>query len=162
MYFSNWNFDRVLFCWSFPINRADPENTFPSLLTSSWLYGLTITWPVSGMWIRRGFCGAHSSWWSADDSLVEWALMIFCCCSSSESESESEISTQALTTATRCLKCKMQSKSTTCRNENCGKTERKWGADQPRPQGAFLWLWRWGALPPKPGKSALGTRLGCR
>ena len=25
---------------------------------------------------------------------------------------------------------------------------------QPRPQGAFRWLWRWGA-----GKSALGTRL---
>ena len=30
---------------------------------------------------------------------------------------------------------------------------------QPRPQGAFPWLWRWGAPPPKPGKSALGTRL---
>ena len=26
---------------------------------------------------------------------------------------------------------------------------------QPRPQGAFPWLWG----PPKPGKSALGTRL---
>ena len=30
---------------------------------------------------------------------------------------------------------------------------------QPRPQGAFSWLKRWGAPPPKPGKSALGTRL---
>ena len=29
---------------------------------------------------------------------------------------------------------------------------------QPRPQGAFPWLWRWGP-PPKPGKSALGTRV---
>ena len=29
---------------------------------------------------------------------------------------------------------------------------------QPRPQGAFPWLWRWDG-PPKPGKSALGTRL---
>ena len=29
---------------------------------------------------------------------------------------------------------------------------------QPRPQDAFPWLWpRW--APPKPGKSALGTRL---
>ena len=32
-------------------------------------------------------------------------------------------------------------------------------ASQPRPQGAFPWLWRWGAPPPKSGKSALGTRL---
>ena len=31
--------------------------------------------------------------------------------------------------------------------------------EQPRFQGAFSWLWRWGAPPPKPGKSALGTRL---
>ena len=30
---------------------------------------------------------------------------------------------------------------------------------QPRPQGAFPWLWRWGAPPPKQGKSALETRL---
>ena len=34
---------------------------------------------------------------------------------------------------------------------------------QPRPQGAFPWLWRWDgksvAPPPKQGKSALGTRL---
>ena len=29
---------------------------------------------------------------------------------------------------------------------------------QPRPQGAFPWLWG-PAPPPKPGKSALGTRL---
>ena len=29
---------------------------------------------------------------------------------------------------------------------------------QPHPQGAFPWLWRWDG-PPKPGKSALGTRL---
>ena len=34
-----------------------------------------------------------------------------------------------------------------------------------RPQGTFPWLWRWGgfgggvAPPPKPGESALGTRL---
>ena len=33
------------------------------------------------------------------------------------------------------------------------------GLCQPRPQGAFNWLWRWGP-PPKPGKSTLGTRLG--
>ena len=33
------------------------------------------------------------------------------------------------------------------------------GLCQPRPQGAFPWLWRWGP-PPKPGKSTLGTRLG--
>ena len=31
--------------------------------------------------------------------------------------------------------------------------------NQPRPQGAFSCLWRWGGPPPKPGKSALGTRL---
>ena len=30
---------------------------------------------------------------------------------------------------------------------------------QPRPQSAFPWLLRRGAPPPKPGKSALGTRL---
>ena len=30
---------------------------------------------------------------------------------------------------------------------------------QPRPQGAFPWLWKWAAPLPKPGKSALGTRL---
>ena len=30
---------------------------------------------------------------------------------------------------------------------------------QPRPQGAFSWLWRSGASPPKPGKSGLGTSL---
>ena len=30
---------------------------------------------------------------------------------------------------------------------------------QPRPQGAFPWLWRWGAPIPKPGESALETRL---
>ena len=30
---------------------------------------------------------------------------------------------------------------------------------QPRPQGAFPWLWRWGAPTPKPRKNALGTRL---
>ena len=28
--------------------------------------------------------------------------------------------------------------------------------------GAFPWLGRWGAPPPKPGKSALGTRLVLR
>ena len=33
------------------------------------------------------------------------------------------------------------------------------GLCQPRPQGAFPWLWRWGP-PPKAGKSTLGTRLG--
>ena len=34
--------------------------------------------------------------------------------------------------------------------------------NQPRPQGAFSCLWRWGGpppKPPKPGKSALGTKL---
>ena len=31
------------------------------------------------------------------------------------------------------------------------------GTKQPRPQGAFPWL-----PPPKPGKSALGTRLGTK
>ena len=31
---------------------------------------------------------------------------------------------------------------------------------QPRPQGAFPWLWRWGVSTSKPGKSTLGTRLG--
>ena len=31
------------------------------------------------------------------------------------------------------------------------------GYGQPRSQGAFPWLWRWGEK--KPGKSALGTRL---
>ena len=30
---------------------------------------------------------------------------------------------------------------------------------QPRPQGAFPGLWRWGAPPPKPEKRALGTRV---
>ena len=30
---------------------------------------------------------------------------------------------------------------------------------QPRLQGAFPWLWRWGTTPPKPGKCTLGTKL---
>ena len=38
----------------------------------------------------------------------------------------------------------------------------KTAARQPRPQGAFPWLRRWGGPPPKPGKSALGTRLAAR
>ena len=36
-----------------------------------------------------------------------------------------------------------------------GTGERRGGCafHQPRPQGAFPWLWRWGAPPPKPGGS---------
>ena len=34
------------------------------------------------------------------------------------------------------------------------------GLVQPCPHSAFPWLQRWGAPPPKPGKSTMGTRLG--
>ena len=109
IYFSKWNFWSFLLCCSFPTNRADLWSTLWSRSMLS-LAGLTVTWPVSGMWIWREVPRTCCSPWSESFSLVACSSPGVEGCSSSELESESPHSTQAFTTAIRCLKAKTETK----------------------------------------------------